>query len=72
MIKRKKWTGAEKKLLGQMPDREVAKSLLRSVISVKMQRVRLGILAFPDPESKARPYTAAELALLGKIGRAHV
>ncbi len=54
------WTDRELSLLGEYPDREVARRLRRSVDAVSLKRRKLGITAWTQPR-----WTEDELALLG-------
>jgi hypothetical protein len=54
----------ESKLLGTGADAEIARKIGRSVGAVRTRRRSLGI---PDPCRKAKPWTRAELARLGKV-----
>jgi hypothetical protein len=53
------WTDKEKRLLGKLPDDEVAKRIGRTVGAVRVKRVKLSL---PNPQSWAG--TAQEIALL--------
>src|SRR6266581_2204306 len=58
----RRWTRREEKLLGTMPDRELAARLRRSFMGVYIHRQLLGI---PNPSDRQRPFTPQEDALLG-------
>lgn len=57
-------------LLGKLRDEKIARRLGISINAVKQRRTRLGIF-LPDklrlPRRGQRPWTASELAMLGKI-----
>jgi hypothetical protein len=55
-----RWTAKEKRLLGKLPDDEVARRIGRTVGAVRVKRVELGL---PNPETQA--WTVEEIALLG-------
>jgi hypothetical protein len=54
------WTEREKRLLGTLPDHEVARRIGRTPNAVRIKREQM---VLPNPESRA--WTADELALLG-------
>jgi hypothetical protein len=56
----RQWKKAELRLLGTLPDAEVAERIGRTTNAVRIQRTRLGL---PDPGGHG--WTADELALLG-------
>jgi hypothetical protein len=55
-----RWTAEQKKLLGKLPDAEVARQIGRTTNAGRIKREKLGL---PNPESRA--WTAEELAQLG-------
>jgi hypothetical protein len=61
------WKPGELKLLGKLPDAEVARRTGRSVAAVRSKR---GKLRLPNPESPA--WTADEIALFGKLPNAEI
>src|SRR2546425_3472926 len=64
--KSRRWTPAEAKLLGTLPDAELARRFKRTEHSVALHRRRLRI-AKPDPKIRApRPWTLSEVKLLGR------
>jgi hypothetical protein len=56
------WSDRELSLLGQHPDREVARRLRRSINAVSLKRQKLGIPACEQPR-----WTKTEIALLGTV-----
>jgi DNA-binding CsgD family transcriptional regulator len=65
-------TAEQKALLGKMPDEEVARRLGRSVSSIVAYRGNLRIPIFVPAggrpaRAKRRPWTASDIALLGKL-----
>jgi len=63
------WTSKEEKLIGTMPDKEVAKRLRRSVSAVTARR-KLKEIPYLNPAS--RPWDDAEIKLLGNASDAKV
>jgi hypothetical protein len=57
-----RWTAKERRMLGKLPDDEVAQRIGRTVGAVRVKRVELGLA---NPESRA--WTAKEIALLGTV-----
>lgn len=58
------WTQRELKLLGTMPDSDVAQRTGRTAQAVASRRATLGI---PNPAPQTRPWTSADHKLLGKF-----
>jgi len=58
------YTEAEERLLGKMPDAELAQRLGRTPFSIQARRIALGIAKY---DAKLHQWTAAENALLGKM-----
>lgn len=58
------WTPEDEKLLGTMPDREVASLLKRSKRAVTLRR-RLKGIAYTNPA--LRPWSASELEMVGRL-----
>ena len=58
------WAPEEIRLIGKMPDEEVAKRIGRSPGAVKAQRLKRGLRHAPRPDHK--PWTRKEERLLGK------
>jgi hypothetical protein len=56
-------------LLGKVTDRELARLLRRSYVSVRKKRLHLGVRALPPSRS---PWSSAQLQLLGKFTDAEV
>jgi len=65
----KGWTASEDKLLGAMPDKQLAARLARTVFAIQMRRQKFHIQAC-HPTWKA--WIDAEKALLGKLPDAEV
>src|ERR1039458_8840532 len=63
------WLPEERKLLGTMPDSEVARMLNRTEKTVRRQRRKLHIR---DYQTTSRPWTPAEEELLGTLPDAEV
>jgi hypothetical protein len=63
------WTPEQDRLLGTMPDDEVARRVGRTRMAVQKRRFRLGI---GDKRPERRPWTEAELALLGTLSDAEL
>ncbi len=61
------WKPAELRLLGKLPDAEVARRTGRTVEAVRSKRAKLKL---PNPESPA--WTPDELALFGKLPNAEI
>jgi hypothetical protein len=59
----REWTADEIGLLGTKPDREVAREMNRTVIAVRIKRLKLGIAGAERPLQ--RPWSHAEDLLLG-------
>lgn len=65
-----RWTSAEDSQLGKERDEILAKRFAVSVSSIKHRRTRLGLFLakkLQRPKRSQRPWTAAELAMLGKM-----
>lgn len=58
-----RWTADDDRLLGTMPDKELARRLGRTFIAVRARRSLKGILTHWHPA--VRQWTPAELAMLG-------
>ena len=65
----REWTQGEMQLLGKVRDKEAARLLQRTYVSVRKKRLLLGIRAIPPPHS---PWTEEQLKLLGKFTDAEV
>lgn len=58
------WTAAEEKLLGKMPDADLARRIGRSTVAVQARRHVKGI---PNPAPIYQPWTKPQLAMLRRL-----
>jgi hypothetical protein len=64
MPKHRFWTRSEKKLLGTMPDKDLAERINRTLEAIRWRRLRMKL---PPSNPKWKPWTEEHLTLLGKL-----